>query len=220
MGKRLIALLTDMDEPLGTMVGNFLEVEESLDCLEGKGLGNVPGSRDLMEVTLELGARMAVLGGKAGDAAEGRKLCEEALAAGKPRQLFLDNVASQGGDVKRLLELRGVWRSPITAEIRAPVSAASPEPAAYITRIDAWKVGNAAVALGVGRNRTGDSVSPTAGVEFHRKRGEAVKAGDLIMTVWAGTEEGLRAALPQLEGAVEYGASPPAPKKLVLKEIQ
>ncbi|MDR3122503.1 MAG: thymidine phosphorylase, partial [Treponema sp.] len=150
MGKRIVALLTDMNEPLGAMTGNFLEVEESLDCLEGRG------PADLMEVTLELAARMALLGGKAKDAAEGRRLCEEALASGKPRELFLANIAAQGGDVGKFLALRGAWRTPAGAEIRA-------EKAGYISRIDAWKVGHAGIDLGVGRNRTEDSVSPTAG---------------------------------------------------------
>jgi len=206
MGKKIIALLTDMDEPLGRMTGNFVEIEESLDCLEGKG------SADLMEVTLELAARMAVLGGKARDAKAGRALCEETLATGKPRELFLANIASQGGDVKKFLELRGAWRSPIAAEVRAAKDG-------YISRIDAWKVGHAGCALGVGRNRTEDPVSPTAGVEFHKKRGDAVKAGDLIMTVWAAAEDGLKTALPQLEDAVEYAAAPPPARKMVLKEI-
>jgi pyrimidine-nucleoside phosphorylase len=210
MGKRIIALLTNMDEPLGTMVGNFLEVEECLDCLEGKGVHE--GSADLMEVTLELAARMAVLGGKAENAEEGRRLCEECLAGGEPRRRFLDNIRSQGGDVEKFLELRGRYRSPVRGEVRAASSG-------YISRIDAWKVGRAGVRLGVGRDRTGDEVSPTAGVHFHRKRGNAVGTGDLIMSVWARDEAGLAAALPELESAVEYGEKAPPERRLVLKEI-
>ncbi|MDR1566247.1 MAG: thymidine phosphorylase [Treponema sp.] len=206
LGLKVSALLTDMDEPLGNMVGNFLEIEESLDCLEGKG------PADLMEVTLELGARMAVLGGRAPGAAGGRAFCEKTLATGKPRELFLQNVKSQGGDPEQLLELRGKYRSPVTARVKAARNG-------YISRIDAWKVGRASVDLGVGRNRTGDRVCPTAGVQFHAKRGAAVKAGDPVMTVWAADEKGLAAALPQLAGAVEYSDAPPQPRKLVLKSI-
>jgi pyrimidine-nucleoside phosphorylase len=230
MGKKIIVLLTCMDEPLGNMVGNFLEVEESLDCLEGRG------PADLMEVTLELAARMAVLGGKAANAAEGRKLCGECLDSGKPRERFLANVASQGGDTKKLLDARGRWRSPITATLRARpgIAAANADGTtnaetangsgkasgeAYITRIDAFKVGHAAVSLGVGRARTEDAVSPTAGIQFHKKSGGKVRDGDPLMTVWAASEEGLAAALPQLEEAVEYGNAPPPAKTLVLKEI-
>ncbi|MDR2740017.1 MAG: thymidine phosphorylase [Treponema sp.] len=207
MGKRIIALLTDMNEPLGNMVGNFLEVEESLDCLEGHG------PADLMEVTLELAARMVILGGKAKENAQGRRLCEEVLASGKPRELFLANIESQGGDVKKFLDLRGKYRSPAGAEIRA-------EKSGFLSRIDAWKVGHAGVDLGVGRNRTEDAVSPTAGVQFHRKGGDSISAGDLIMRVWARDEAGLAAALPQLQDAVEYTETAPPARRLILKEIQ
>lgn len=206
LGKQIIALLTDMDEPLGNMVGNFLEVEESLDCLEGKG------PADLMEVSLELAARMAVLGAKAGDAVEGRRICEAALASGKPRRLFLENIRCQGGDPKQVLEMRGKYRSNWSAEIRA-----SGGP--YISRIDAWKIGHAGILLGVGRNRTEDLVSPTAGVQFHKKRGDRIAPGDSIMTIWAADEASLAAVIPQLEDAVEYTELPPVPRKLVLKEI-
>ncbi|MDR2314151.1 MAG: thymidine phosphorylase [Spirochaetaceae bacterium] len=221
MGKKIIALLTNMDEPLGNMVGNFLEVEESLDCLEGAGLPGVPGPGDLMEISLELGARMAVLGGKAASAAEGRALCADCIAGGKPRDLFLRNVASQGGDPAKLLELRGRWRSPVCGEIRAPPEPAEAAGAArYIQGIDAWRVGHAAVSLGVGRNRTEDQVSPTAGIQFHKKRGDPVKAGAPVMTVWSAAEEGLAAALPQLEEAVAYGPAPPAPRTLIRGEVR
>jgi pyrimidine-nucleoside phosphorylase len=206
MGKKIAALLTDMDEPLGNMTGNFLEVEESLDCLEGKG------PADLMEVTLELAARMAVLGGKAENAAAGRRLCEACLAGGKPRELFLANVESQGGNAETLLELRGSYRSEFSAEVKA-------RSAGFISRIDAWKTGRAGVDLGVGRNRTEDAVSPVAGILFHRKRGDAVTPGDPVMTVWARDNAGLAAALPRLEDAVEYADAPPTPRKLILKEI-
>jgi pyrimidine-nucleoside phosphorylase len=207
LGMGIIALLTDMDEPLGNMVGNFLEVEECLDCLEGRG------PADLMEVTLELAARMAVLGGKAADSPEGRRLCEETLARGRPRELFLANVASQGGDPEQLLRLRGTYRSPVSAVVRA-------RSGGYIARIDAWKTGHAGILLGVGRNRAEDAVSPTAGIQFHRKRGAAVQLGEPIMTVWAQDEGGLAAALPQLADAVEYAAAPPPPRPLILKELK
>ncbi|WP_304240552.1 thymidine phosphorylase [Gracilinema caldarium] len=206
MGKRIIALLTDMNEPLGNMMGNFLEVEESLDCLEGKG------PEDLMEVTLELAARMVVLGGKARTAAEGRKLCEEALASGKPRQLFLDNVRSQGGNPEQLLELRGKYRSEFSMEIRAPRSG-------FINHIDAFQIGLAGVHLGVGRNRTEDVVSPTAGIQFHKRYGDPVQSGDIVMTVWGKSAQSLVDAKPLIEGALQIQDTRPALRTLILKEI-
>jgi pyrimidine-nucleoside phosphorylase len=201
-----------MDEPLGRMVGNFLEVEECFNCLEPRGVSGAPLSGDLMEVTLELAARMLVLGGKARNAGEGRELCEKALAGGRPKELFLANIASQGGDVTRFLSLCGTYRSPHQAEIVAAEDG-------YIKRIDAWKVGHAGVGLGVGRNRTEEAVSPAAGIEFHRKRGAAVRKGDPVMTVWGKDQASLEAALPRLAEAVEYSQTAPAERTLILKEI-
>ncbi len=206
LGKPVIALLTDMEEPLGNTVGNFLEIEESLDCLEGRG------PSDLMEVTLELAARMLILGGKASSVTEARALCEAELATSRPRDLFLANVRRQGGDPERLLEWRGSYRSEYTEDIRA-------ERSAYIGGINAYAVGAASVTLGVGRNRVEDAVSPVAGILFHKKRGDRVSKGDAIMSVWGKDAKALETALPALRSAITFSASPPPPRQLILKEI-
>jgi pyrimidine-nucleoside phosphorylase len=206
LGKKITTLLTDMDEPLGNTTGNFLEIEESLDCLEGKG------PADIMEVTLELAARMAILGSKAKDLTHARHICEECLAGGRPRELFLANIESQGGNVKKLLELRGKYRSEHSAHIKARTRG-------FISRIDAGKIGRASIDLGAGRNRTEDTVSPVAGITFHHKRGDTIKPGDIIMTAWAADSAGLTTALPLLNRAVEYSSVPPPPRRMVHKEI-
>jgi pyrimidine-nucleoside phosphorylase len=196
-----------MDEPLGNKMGNFLEIEESLDALEGKG------PTDLMEVTFQLAARMAILGGKARDTDEGLALSKKTLASGKPYEIFLQNVKNQGGDVEELLARRNTWRSPVSALVKAPEDS-------YISRIDAEKIGHAGISLGVGRNRTEDKVSPLAGIEFKARHGSALKRGDTVMTVWAATEQGLAVALPEIESAVTYSKTEPAPRIMVLKEIK
>jgi pyrimidine-nucleoside phosphorylase len=236
LGLRIIALLTNMDQPLGSMVGNFLEVEECYACLDPalyadtvadgaatngtaasgaawyKTLGPAL-SADLMELSLELTARMLMLGNKAEDPEEGRRLCLGALKSGKPRELFLRNIESQGGDRGCFLALLGNYRSPHQSEIFAREDG-------YISRIDAWKLGHAGVVLGVGRSRSDDPVSPHAGVQFHKKAGAPVRKGDLLMTVWGKDREGLEAAVPVLEQAVEYSAEEPSPEQLVMKEIR
>ena len=218
LGLKITALLTDMNEPLGNKVGNFLEVEECMELLEPDYLKSKAAkdplslSFDLMEISLELSARMAVLGGKAKDAAEGRKLCEDVLKTGRPKELFLQNVRCQGGNPDELLGMLGNYRSPVKAEIFASKNA-------YISRIDALKIGQASILLGVGRNTSEDSVCPRAGVEFHHKSGSQVKAGDKIMSVWARDEKGLNSALPGLEDAISYSDKAPKPKQLILKEI-
>ncbi len=140
MGKRIVGVITDMTEPLGLKVGNFFEVEESLDCLEGGGPG------DLMEVTYRLGAWMLVAGGVAKDPQEGERLCRKAITSGIARDLFLANVRSQGGRPGDLAELRGTFRAAASYEVLAPTGG-------YIASIDAYKIGLAGVYLGVGREQ-------------------------------------------------------------------
>ncbi|HUX37757.1 MAG TPA: thymidine phosphorylase [Rectinemataceae bacterium] len=207
MGKRIIGVITDMSEPLGRSVGNFFEVEETLDCLEGRG------PADLMEVTLRLSAWMLVAGGKAKGVEEGIALCEKALASGRPRELFLANVRSQGGDVERMLALRGNYRSSHGFELRAPASG-------FVTAIDAWKIGLASVYLGVGRNTAADSVSPDVGLLFEKKSGDRVAQGDLVARVFGKDAASLEAARPLIEGALAIGAVAPPKRSLVIKEIQ
>ncbi|MDR0784571.1 MAG: thymidine phosphorylase [Treponema sp.] len=202
LGMKIAALLTDMDEPLGNAVGNFLEVEEALDCLEGNG------PADVMEVSLALAANACVLGGKASDVEEGLALCKKALESGLPRKLFLDNATRQGGDVKRLLEMRGNYRSQYAYDLKA-------ERSAYIARIDAYKVGLASVYLGVGRNRVKDAVSPVAGVLLRKKREDWADAGETVMTVYAKDANSLREAMPLLKDAVSYGETKPSRKPLI-----
>jgi pyrimidine-nucleoside phosphorylase len=210
MGMRIIVLLTDMNEPLGKTVGNFLEVEECLNCLEN--FSQLSPYFDLANLTVELGVRMALLGGKVDTVAQGRELCEETLASGKPLEIFLQNVAAQGGDVKQLRAMRDVYRSPFMDTVCAAQSG-------YIARIDARKVGQAAVVLGVGRDRASDTVSPDAGVYLIHKSGDKVDQGDEVMQVWGKDRASLDAALPQLEAAIEYSPTQPSKPSLVLKQL-
>ncbi len=206
MGKRVACLITDMNDPLGEMVGNFLEIEESLDILEGKG------PADVTELTLALGAWMVVLGGKAATREEGLERCRAAVASGEARRRFLENVRLQGGDPEKLLAERGIRRSPHHAEFRAPADG-------YIQGIDAYLTGLAGVHLGVGRNRTDEAVCAEAGMRIRRKKGDAVKKGDLVMDVWGKDDDSLAPALDLLSRALRIGAEKTAPVPLVLREI-
>ena len=206
MGKRIIGVITDMSEPLGATVGNFFEVEESLDCLEGRG------PADLMEVTLRLTAWMLVAGGKVATVEEGIASCRDALATGGPRERFLANVRRQGGDVERLLALRGNYRSKFSFELRAPASG-------FIASIDAWKIGLASVNLGVGRNTSADTVSPDVGLIFSKKSGDRVEKGETVATVFGKDEASLAASRPLVEAALAIEPAAPPNKSLIIKEI-
>ncbi len=206
MGKRIVGVITDMTEPLGDKVGNFFEVEESIDCLRGKG------PADLMEVTYRLSAWMLVAAGITKDVSSATKLCEEAVASGKAYELFIRNVKSQGGDVDRMLSLCGNYRSAFFRELPAPA-------AGYIQSIDAFKIGLAGVYLGVGRNKTSDPVAPDVGFIFERKIGARVAAGDLVATVYGKDAASLDAAWELITGSLAIGPVEPKRNPLVIKEI-
>lgn len=206
MGKRVVAVLTDMSQPLGYKVGNFLEIEETLDCLEGKG------PQDVMELTFRLGAWMLVLGGAAETIEEGRARCEEAISSGAALERFYRNVVRQGGNVGEMLKRRGSWRSDFARELKA-------ENDGYIESIDALDIGLAGVYLGVGRNRTEDNVSPTAGFIFEKKRGDLIKKGDRIAIAYGKDEASLDPAIALARKAVSISKEAPQPLSLVIEEI-
>ncbi len=206
MGKKASALITDMDTPLGRKIGNFLEIEETIECLKGEG------PDDVMQLTYELGAEMLRLGGKARDKDEGFAQCKEAVASGKALEKFLANVEDQGGNAQKLLAEAGTRRSPHKTEIRAARDG-------YIS-IDAYKTGAAGVTLGVGRSKTTDSVCADAGMVLHARTGTKVAAGDLIMDVYGKDDACLAEAKAQLEEAVTYTEAALPRRPLVLKEIR
>jgi len=164
------------------------------------------------ELTLALGSWMLVLGGKAATREEGLEKCRSAVASGEAKRRFLENARLQGGDPDRLLAERGKRRSPHRAEFRASADG-------YVLGIDAFKTGLAGVHLGVGRNRTDEAVCAEAGMEIHRRRGDGVKKGDLVMEVWGRDEASLEPALGLLGEALSLGPEKPDPTPLVLGEI-
>ena len=206
MGKRIVGVITDMTEPLGLKVGNFLEVEESIDCLKGRG------PADLMEVTLRLTAWMLVAGGKAPDVAAATAMCRDAIASGRAYELFIRNIKSQGGNAERMLSLYGAYRSRYRRDLAAPS-------AGYVQSIDAYKIGLAGVYLGVGRDKTTDPVHPDVGFVFGKKKGDAVAAGDVVAEVYGKDEASLDAAWKLVSGALSVGPTAPADAPLIIKEI-
>lgn len=207
MGKKASALITNMNTPLGTAVGNFLEIEETLSCLQGNG------PADIMELTYALGAEMLLLGGKARDTADGRRQCEQAVASGEALRRFLRNVEQQGGNPDVLLAEQGTRRSPFHTQIRAERDG--------FLRVDAFKTGLAGVYLGVGRNKTTESVCADAGMLLHKKTGDSVRAGDILMDVYGKDDACLEPAVKLLrEEALTYTDDAPAADPLIYKEIR
>ncbi len=206
LGKRVVAVISDMNAPLGRKVGNFLEVEESVECLRG----NCPG--DLYGLTLRLTAWMIVLSGIRDDFNEALKLCEEKIKDGSAFNKFLENVEYQHGNTEVILDLS---KGP-QAKFKKPLIA---DRSGYVGNIDAFKVGLATVILGAGRSKKEDDVLPAVGVEFLRVKGDAVSNGDEVCFVYAEEENKLEQAIRMLESAVSYSEEPPQKEERVLKEI-
>ncbi len=189
-GVSTVAVLTDMDQPLGRAVGNALEVAESIEILAGGG------PPDVVEVTLALAREMVALAGVDIDPAE-------RLADGSAMDHWRRMIAAQGGDPDAAL--------PRSTEIHT-VRAAAP---GYVARIDARKVGEAAWRLGAGRARTEDPVSPIAGAVLRAVAGDRVAAGDPVIDLHLDDPTRLPAALEALGEAVTITDEPPAPRRMV-----
>ena len=193
-GASTVAVLTDMDQPLGRAVGNALEVEESIEILAGGG------PPDVVEVTLALAREMVALAGVDIDPAE-------RLADGSAMDHWRRMIAAQGGDPDAAL--------PRSTEIHT-VRAAAP---GYVARIDARKVGEAAWRLGAGRARKEDPVSPIAGAVLRAVAGDRVAAGDPVIDLHLDDPTRLPAALEALAEAVTITDEPPAPRRMVHERI-
>ena len=207
MGKKVTALLTAMDQPLGRAVGNALEVVETVELLRGGG------PADLREVTVELGAEMLVLGEAAAGLPEGRGKIEAAIADGRGLAKLEEIVAAQGGDARAIRDPGRLPRAPRTYVVGAPAGG-------HVLAIDAEAVGLAAVALGAGRARLEDRVDPGVGLVVHKKLGDRVERGEPLCTVHEGDRSEPRERVAARIGAAwSIGAAPPEPRSLVLERI-
>ena len=175
-GLQCMAVISDMNQPLGNKVGNSLEIEESLDVLKGKG------PADLTELVLTLGSYMVVMGGKAANPAEGRQLLEQTIADGTALDRFRAMVVAQGGD-PRVIDDYTVMPQ---AQYKIPYRA---KRAGVLSRLAADEVGMASMLLGGGRQQADDQLDYSVGIELHHKLGDRVEAGEPLLTIYSNQEE-------------------------------
>jgi pyrimidine-nucleoside phosphorylase len=211
LGLKVSALVTAMNQPLGRAVGNWLEVEETLDLLEDYDRARETAP-DVVEITLALTAQMAVLGKIAPNSADAEELCVKNWKNGSGLRLFRAGVEAQGGDLKAMDAMRGTFRTAFHAELTAPA-------AGFVENIDAGRVGQAATLLGVGRNRKEDPVCPGASILFAKKAGESVAQGAKIADIWAKDAASLPEALPLLRQSLTISPEKPPATPLVLETI-
>ena len=205
MGKKAAALITNMNTPLGNKIGNFLEIEETIECLQGKG------PADVMEVTYALGVEMLMMANLAKTEEEALAKCKEAVFSGAALKKFLENVEVQGGNADQLLSQIGKRRSEYKINLTASQDG-------YIY-INAYKTGMAGISLGVGRNKTTDPVCGDAGMILHAHTGDMVRKGDLIMEIFGKDKDCLEPAKRLLEEAVSYSEKQPEKNPLIFKKI-
>jgi pyrimidine-nucleoside phosphorylase len=206
LGRKVVAVISDMDQPLGRKVGNFLEVEETIDCLRGGG------PPDVVDLTLRLAAWMLVAGGLAADTAAGEALARSRLADGSAWTLFLESVEFQGGDVRCVLDPSRGPKAPVVRELASPADG-------VVRRIDAYGIGVASVVVGAGRSRKEDPVYPGVGVTLLRVPPEPVRRGDPLALVHGQDERAVSEALALCARAFEIGQSAPPAGPRVLEEM-
>src|SRR6202051_61300 len=197
MGKKVVALLTDMNQPLGRKAGNAMEVAESIEVLTGGG------PADLRELCLDLAAWMFFLGERVKTLEEGKQLSSDLIASGQAREKFREIVGLQGGDV-------GVVDDPHRlAHARQTLDVASPA-GGYIASIQCEQLGVACVILGGRREKKEEQVDPAVGIEFHKRIGDAVIRGEPLCTLRYNADARLQEARQLVETAYRIEPTKPA----------
>jgi pyrimidine-nucleoside phosphorylase len=200
-GREVVCLLTDMDQPLGTAVGNAVEIREAVATIVGDG------PPDLTEVVLDASARLLALSDLGVDEAEGRRRAEHAVASGAAREAYDRWVRAQGGDPQLDALPFVVGRHPVV----------SPRDG-YVSRLSAIGVGNAAVHLGAGRRTKDDTIDHAVGVLCFAKRGDPVESGQELAWILARDDASAEAAGAEVLAAYEIGEEQP-PERPVLLDV-
>ena len=206
LGKRISALITDMDQPLGNAVGNALEVAECLDVLNGKG------PDDLRELCLILSAWMFLLGRRVQNIDQGRELAEQMISRGKAREKFREMIRLQGGDPAVIDNPDLLPRAQHKADVKSPTSG-------YVTGFMTEQIGTAGVLLGGGRAKKEDSVDPAVGIIIHKKIGDKVSSGDPLCKVYYNSEARFKQAEPLILQSYRIGPAPLLQKRPLVRQI-
>jgi pyrimidine-nucleoside phosphorylase len=206
MGKTVVALITNMDQPLGIKVGNSLEVEEALDVLHGSGPG------DLRSLCIELAGWMLDRGGAAKTVEQGRSIAEKLLDSGKALERFRQMVTLQGGDVRAIDDPTLLPQSKYKLDVLSAKSG-------YVTTIDCEAIGIACVALGGGREKKEDNIDPAVGIVLHRKLGDPVVAGEPLCMIHHNSEARAARASQLLMDSYQISEAPAAAKKPLIHRV-
>ena len=205
-GKKMVALLTDMEQPLGVAVGNSIEVIEAIETLKGKG------PEDLKLLCFEICKEILLLTDKAKDEKEALALVEDSVRSGKALKKLELMISAQGGNKAVINDYSLFGKAKELIEVKA-------EKSGYIKAIDALKIGEASGILGAGRIKKEDDVDLVVGIDVLKKVGDYVTKGDLIARIYA-NDKGKKEALEIVKSSFEYSKEKVKPRKLILGKIE
>jgi pyrimidine-nucleoside phosphorylase len=206
MGKQMVALITDMDQPLGNRVGNALEVVEVVDILRGKG------PEDLRDLCIVLAAWMLYLGGVAESVAAGESIGEKLINSGQALERFQKMVELQGGDPRTIDDPKRLPQAQHTLAVTSSESG-------YISAMQCEQVGTACVILGGGREKKEDSVDPAVGIVLHKKVGDAISKGEPLAMIYYNSESRAAQARQLLEKSFYIASTPPREKSPLIHRV-
>ena len=198
----MVALVTDMGEPLGSHVGNALEVKEAIDVLSGRVQG------PLLDVSLELGARLLMLGDAAETVESAKAMLMDALESGRGLDTLRRMIIAQGGDPACCDDVSALPQAAVVLEAPALENG-------YIHYMDTVGLGNTAQAMGAGRKTKEDVIDPSVGFVLHKRIGQPVAAGEALATVYAKDEASAHTAIASIQRCIAISAEQVPPCKLI-----
>ncbi len=206
MGKKMVALITDMDQPLGLKVGNALEVAECIELMNGEG------PADLREVSVELAAWMLYLASRTPTVDAGRALADALIRDRSALKKFREIVMQQGGDPTAIDDPRRLPQ----AQHRTPLLSPS---SGFVDAIQCEQVGIASLVLGGGREKKEDTIDPAVGLVLHKKVGDPVQKGEPFCTVYYNSDARLSSARNLLQQAYRIAEKPPAVRRPLIHRV-
>jgi pyrimidine-nucleoside phosphorylase len=205
-GKRIVAVLTDMDAPLGAAVGNAVETREALDVLAGQG------PADLVECTMRLAAEMLVMGRAARDEADAQARLADAIASGRAARIAERMIEAQGGDARVVADRSRLEVAPVEVIVESPRDG-------FVVRADALAIGLAAVAMGAGRTRADQAVDHGVGILIEKKPGSRVARGEPLARLRVRAAGDPSSIVDRVRSAFDVAGAAPPPRPLVLDRI-
>ena len=205
-GKPILALVTGMDQPLGTHVGNALEVKEAIDILSGRAKG------DLLTVSLELGSRMLIASGIADSVEEGKAKMMAALESGAGLAKLKEMIAAQGGDDRVCDEIAYLPHAAYKISVPSPCEG-------FVSKMDTTAIGYCAQSLGAGRQKKTDVIDPAVGLVMDVRLGDYVKAGDSLATLYLNRRELASDAVARMQQAITIAQEKPELPPLVYAAV-